>query len=78
MSETSIFFSVLIPVIGALLIGASRKLPNIRETITLITAIFLFLFNAQYLPDILDGERPEFALMTIIPNVELLFCSMDP
>tara|TARA_A100001015_G_scaffold278084_1_gene337932 strand:+ start:1423 stop:2880 length:1458 start_codon:yes stop_codon:yes gene_type:complete len=77
MSETSIFFSVLIPVVGALLIGASRKLPNIRETITLITAIFLFLFNAQYLPDILDGERPEFALMTIIPNVELLF-SIEP
>ena len=77
MSETSIFFSVFIPVVGAFLIGVSRKFPNMRETITLITAISLFLVNAQYLPDIIDGERPEFALMTIIPNVELLF-SIEP
>ncbi len=72
MSETSIFFSMAIPLGGALLISLTRKTPNLRDSITLVTAACLFLANCTLLPDILNGQRPETLLMELFPGVDLI------
>ena len=39
--DTIPFLAILVPLAGAVLIGLTGHFPNVRETITLITARFL-------------------------------------
>ena len=40
-----LMLTIIIPLLGSVLILLFRKLPNIREFITIITAIILFIVN---------------------------------
>jgi len=53
-----ILAALAIPVIGAILIALCRKHPNLRETVTLVTAVLLFANVATLLPVVLEGGRP--------------------
>jgi len=65
------FLAILIPLAGAVLIGLTGHSPNVREAITLITAGSLFLLVSQLLPDLLQGGRPGFVILTPLPNLPL-------
>ena len=41
--ELSILLAVSIPLLGAILILVTGKFPNVRETVTLATAVLMFL-----------------------------------
>jgi multicomponent Na+:H+ antiporter subunit D len=40
--------SLVVPITGALLISRLDKTPNVREAVTLITAVSLFAINIYY------------------------------
>ena len=61
------------PLIGAGLIAAFGRAPNLRETATLVTAAVLFLLVASVTPAVLAGERPALTLLEMMPGLALRF-----
>jgi multicomponent Na+:H+ antiporter subunit D len=57
--ETLIIAALTIPLIGAFLIPLFHTAPNVRESVTLITAAALALTVWCLVPHILAGSRPE-------------------
>ena len=54
-----VMLAVVTPFIGALIIPLFHKTPNLRETVTLITAAALCFFVFSLLGPVLGGARPE-------------------
>lgn len=65
--------ALTVPFVGALLIAIAGRAPNLRETITLVTAALLFLTVASLTPAVLAGGRPQLALFEILPGLLLAF-----
>jgi multicomponent Na+:H+ antiporter subunit D len=68
-----VLIAVLIPFIGALLIPLFRKVPNLREAVTLATAAALLLTVTQLLPAVSEGLRPGAKLIEVVPGVAIAF-----
>ena len=67
-----------IPLLGAFLIAlAGRINDNLRETVTLVTAVTLALVVWSLLPEVLAGGRPSIHLFEIVPGIEIGF-SLEP
>ncbi len=62
-----------LPLAGSILIAFTGRHPNIRETVTLITAGLLAAMVFSLLPDVLAGGRPEASLGELLPGVPLRF-----
>ncbi len=71
--DNAILWAILIPLIGSVGILLAGKTPNLRETITLITAVVLFLVVASLTPLILAGERPSLTLFEFVPGLAINF-----
>ena len=63
--------AILIPLGGACLIGLTGQSPNVRETITLLTSSLLLVVVGLLIPDLLQGERPSFVIVTPLPGLPL-------
>ena len=48
-----LMLTIIIPLLGSVLILLFRKLPNIREFITIITATILFIINILLVKNVL-------------------------
>jgi multicomponent Na+:H+ antiporter subunit D len=72
-SEFMMVAALLVPAIGACGIWLTGKWPDLRETITLITALALLLIVLTVLPDVVAGGRPEATLIEIFPGLSLAF-----
>ncbi|HUU72393.1 MAG TPA: monovalent cation/H+ antiporter subunit D family protein [Burkholderiales bacterium] len=73
MIETGPAIALAIPALGALLIAFSGRWPNLRETITLITALALLFFVVRLAPQVLAGERPSVTLFSMLPGLSIAF-----
>lgn len=71
--ETTILSALAAPTIGAFLIAFSGRSPNLRETITLVTATTLFALVVSLVPTILEGSRPSVSLGEMVPGLEVVF-----
>ncbi len=71
--ERLVLLAVLAPFLGALVIPFFRKLPNLRETVTLATAAALCLAVLRLLGPVLDGARPEAQIIEVAPGLVLAF-----
>ncbi|MGH6949143.1 MAG: monovalent cation/H+ antiporter subunit D family protein [Kiloniellales bacterium] len=71
--ELAILLSLLVPLAGAGMIALAHSQPNLRETVTMITAGLLFLIVLSLLPDVLAGGRPSLHLVSVLPGLELAF-----
>ena len=67
--DIRLLLAVLAPLIGAGLVMASGKRPNVREGFSFIAAATLFALVASMVPAVLDGKRLFFHIFTILPNV---------
>ncbi|MGE0746669.1 MAG: monovalent cation/H+ antiporter subunit D family protein [Rhodospirillales bacterium] len=65
--------AVGVPLAGAALIGLAGSRPNLRETVTLSTAVLLFALVLSILPGVLDGERPAATLLHVAPALTIAF-----
>ncbi|MCZ6743170.1 MAG: proton-conducting transporter membrane subunit [Alphaproteobacteria bacterium] len=63
--------TLAIPFAGAVLIGVTRRRPNVREGVTLVTATALFLTVLWLLDGVLAGARPAIRLLEVIPGLPL-------
>ena len=71
MSTIEPQFALAVPAIGAALIALTGRWPNLRETVTLLTALTLFIVVASLLPAVMDGERPAVTLFTMLPGLSI-------
>ncbi len=68
-----IALSILIPFIGALLVVATGKNENLRETVTLVTAGLLFTVVLSITDLTFNGKLIELNLIEIFPGIALAF-----
>lgn len=71
--QSLILYAIAAPTLGAVLIALSGKRPNLRESITLMTAVILFGLVVSLLPVVLDGGRPSIVLGEMLPGLPIVF-----
>lgn len=65
--------AVLIPFVGALLIPLFHRVPNLREGVTILTAIALLIAVVRLLPAVMQGLRPGATLIEVAPGLAVAF-----
>jgi multicomponent Na+:H+ antiporter subunit D len=68
-----ILAALLLPLLGAVGISLAGRAPNLREGITLLTAVALLACVGGLLAPVLDGARPERVLAEPLPGLPLAF-----
>ncbi len=68
-----ILASLLLPVLGAAGIFCTRRWPNVREGVTMLTSVLVFACVAQLVEPVLSGAMPELALLEHLPGPPLTF-----
>jgi multicomponent Na+:H+ antiporter subunit D len=63
--------AIVIPVTVAVAIVATRRRPNLRDTILALGAVATFVVIAAMLPSVLAGEVPTTSLGELVPGVEM-------
>jgi multicomponent Na+:H+ antiporter subunit D len=69
--ETLALLALVIPTAGSLLVLLSHGHPNLREGLTLLASVLLFLCVAALYPLMSAGERPAVVLVEVLPNLSL-------
>ena len=64
---------LILPVAGAVGIALSRRSPNLREGITLLTAMLLFIGVVQLLEPVMGGAFPSLTLLAPLPGLPIAF-----
>ena len=74
MSDAWLIAAALgVPLTGALLISLLGRWPNIRETVTLVTAVALAWIVWGLLPLVNDGGRPAVEVTQLLPGLTIAF-----
>ncbi|MFA5263669.1 MAG: monovalent cation/H+ antiporter subunit D family protein [Opitutaceae bacterium] len=63
--------AVLAPLVGAGMVMATGKKPNLREACSLVAALAMFLITASLLPAIMDGRTLVFPLFKLLPGLSI-------
>lgn len=69
----AILVALVLPLVGAVGIALAGSRPNLREGVTLVTAVALFICVSQLLAPVLAGERPELILVEALPGLPVAF-----
>ncbi|SVC68040.1 uncharacterized protein METZ01_LOCUS320894, partial [marine metagenome] len=69
----ALILALAVPLIGAVLIGLTGRHPNLRESVTLITAAILLITVLIITQSVLSGGRPSVVLFNLIPNISIAF-----
>jgi multicomponent Na+:H+ antiporter subunit D len=70
-AATALELAILVPLLGALLIALTGRWPNLRETVTLVTAVTLFGVVARVLWGLTHEEVVEITLLELMPGLSL-------
>ena len=70
---TAMLLALLVPIAGALLIWATGSRPNLREAVTLVTALALFALVLSVVAQVIAGERPQVTVVPMFPGLSLAF-----
>ena len=70
---TAIALAIFLPLGGALGIAVAGRWPNLREAVTLVTAIALFLIVGSLYGPVTEGARPALTLLSVAPGLPLAF-----
>ena len=74
MSDTtSIVLALVLPLAGAVLIALAGRRPNLRETVTLVTAAALMASVWRLFPAVFAGERPGLVVGEMMPGFAIAF-----
>ncbi len=72
-SGTAMLLALIVPCVGAVLIWLCRSRPNLREGVTLVTALLLFGLVLSVLPEVIAGGRPQVQVVEMFPGLALSF-----
>ena len=67
--DIRLLLAILAPLIGAGLVMANGKRPNVRETCSFLAAATLFIITASMIPDIYAGKRLYFCVFKLLPGL---------
>jgi multicomponent Na+:H+ antiporter subunit D len=73
MPDQLIPWIIGLPLLGAFGIWITGKLPNLRETVTLITAVIVFFLVATLFDNVSAGERPSWVFGEMLPGLAISF-----
>ncbi len=71
--ERLILLCMVVPAIGAALLPFFSRWPNLRETVTIVTSLALFLVVGAVREDFAAGVRPVVELAEVMPGLSLSF-----
>jgi multicomponent Na+:H+ antiporter subunit D len=71
VSERLVLFALIVPFAGALVIPLLCRWPNVRETVTLVTAGVLCAVVWSLLAPVTAGARPEMSIVEVLPGISL-------
>jgi multicomponent Na+:H+ antiporter subunit D len=71
IADIRLLLAVLAPLLGAGLVMANGKRPNLRETISFIAAATLFITVASMVPAVLEGKRLHYTLFQLLPGLSI-------
>jgi len=69
--EQAVLAALAVPLVGAALIALAGRAPNLREAVTLVTALALLACVLTLLPVVMAGGRPAVALFELLPGLEI-------
>ncbi|MEX2334088.1 MAG: proton-conducting transporter membrane subunit, partial [Pseudohongiella sp.] len=72
-ANTALILTLLTPLLGSVLIGLTGRWPNLRETITMVTAVSLFALVIRVLIGLNAGEEIGIELFTVMAGVGIAF-----
>ena len=72
-SEWAIAIAILLPLLGAGGILLAGRWPNLREAVTVATALATLGVVSTLVGPVLAGERPQWSLFEVLPGVTLAF-----
>jgi multicomponent Na+:H+ antiporter subunit D len=72
-AELQVLLAIAIPLVGAAGIAATGRRPNLREAVTLVTAILLAMTVWGLWPVVQAGGRPELVLAEMLPGLSISF-----
>lgn len=68
-----ITLSIIVPLIGAALVVATGKNPNVRETVTITTAVVLFTIVLGITDNVLNGVAMANTWTSIMPDLDIAY-----
>lgn len=71
--STLIYLALAIPAVAALLIPLAGRAPNVREGITLVAAVLLFIVVVSLVGPVLGGDRPETGSLEVLGGLTIGF-----
>ena len=69
--EQALLAALAVPLLGAALIALAARAPDLRETLTLATAVTLLACVLTLLPAVRAGGRPATALFELLPGLQI-------
>jgi len=72
-SENLMILAMLLPLVATPLIVFADRRPNLRESITLITAAIVALLVITLFTRVQAGERPQLELFEVMPGIDISF-----
>jgi len=64
---------MMLPILGAIGVILTGSMPNVRETVTLITGVLTFGVVTTLVPHVMAGERPAFEVLEVGPAMKIAF-----
>jgi len=71
MEDVRLLLAVLAPLVGAGLVMATGKRPNVRETCSFVAAATLFVITASLIPAVHAGQKLHFTLFQLLPGLSV-------
>jgi multicomponent Na+:H+ antiporter subunit D len=71
VTDIRLLLAILAPLIGAGLVMANGKRPNLRETISFLASATLFVTVASMIPAVLAGHRLHFTIFELLPGLSI-------
>jgi len=71
--EATILATLAVPAFGTVLIWLTGSAPNLRETVTLVTASVMFALVASLTGPVMDGARPAVTVLEMLPGLSIAF-----
>ena len=68
-----ILASLVLPVLGAAGIFCTRRWPDVRESVTILTSLLVFACVVQLVEPVLAGEMPELVLLEALSGLPVAF-----
>ncbi|ALO46103.1 monovalent cation/H+ antiporter subunit D family protein [Pseudohongiella spirulinae] len=72
-ANTALILTLIVPLLGAILIGLAGRWPNLRETVTIVTALSLFGLVIRVLLGLNAGDDISVEVVTVFSGVPIAF-----